>query len=167
MPRNKMKKDTGKNGREKLNSALKIKPTTTTTTKRAKVLKVAKIAKAAAHLTAKLTNPYNVSKMLIDAGRGKGLVLPGSRYIGPGNSMNAGEPLSSADRAARLHDMDYDRLLNKGVKAKKLYLGYSRADERLMSRSDVTTYDGLATYSGMGAKKLGYKAGLSGNMIED
>ena len=132
-----------------------------------KVIKGAKIGFAGVRLAQKITNPYNIAKMGINAARGKGLVLPGSRYIGPGNSLNAGTPRSSADRAARQHDRDYDNLLKKGVKSKKLYLGYSEADSRLMKRSDVTTPDGLATYSGMGIKKLGYKMGLTGKKIKD
>lgn len=130
-------------------------------------VKVAKVGVAGARLYTKVSNPYNMAKMGVNAARGKGLVLPGSRYIGPGNSLNAGKPTSSADRAARLHDMDYDKLLKRGVKPSKLYAGFSQADERLMKRSDVTTPDGLATFGGMLAKKGLYKLGLTGKKIRD
>jgi hypothetical protein len=132
-----------------------------------KVKKTALVTKAAGQLGARMMNPYNLGKMGINALRGKGLVLPGSRYIGPGNSLNAGTPTSSADAAARLHDLDYDNYLKHGVKAKKLYFGFSDADARLMKRSDVTTPDGLATYSGMLLKKVGHKIGLTGKRIHD
>jgi len=132
-----------------------------------KGIKIGRVTSAGVRLAARVTNPYNVSKMTINAARGKGLVLPGSRYIGPGNSLNAGKPLSSADYAARQHDRDYDKLLKRGVKPAKLYAGFSQADERLMKRSDVTTPDGLATYTGMLAKKGLYKLGLTGKKIRD
>jgi hypothetical protein len=130
-----------------------------------KVKKGAKIGVAAAKLTAKLVNPYNRAKMVYKAVRGKGLILPGSKYIGPGNAMNKGKPRSSADAAAYRHDMAYDKLLKKGYSKKKVYGGFSDADQRLMHDSDVTTPDGLATYLGMSAKKGLYKLGLSGKRI--
>ena len=126
-----------------------------------------KIADAAGKLTARLTNPVNLAKMGVKAARGKGLILPGSKYIGPGNAMNLGKPRSSADAAAFQHDKDYDSLLKSGVKPSKLYLGYSSADARLMKRSKVTTPDGLATYGGMAVKKGLYKMGLTGKKIKD
>lgn len=132
-----------------------------------KVKKGVKIGIAAGRLAAKVTNPYNLTKMGIDAVRGKGLVLPGSRYIGPGNSLKAGKPRGSADVAARQHDIEYDRLLKSGIKAPKLYAGFSDADQRLMNRSKVTTSAGLATYLGMSAKKGLYKMGLTGKRIRD
>lgn len=132
-----------------------------------KGVKISRVAKAGVKLARRVTNPLNITKMSINAARGKGLVLPGSRYIGPGNSLNAGTPLSSADYAARQHDRDYDKLLKRGVKPSKLYAGFSQADERLMKRSDVTTPDGLATYGGMLAKKGLYKLGLTGKKIRD
>jgi len=114
-----------------------------------------------------MTNPYNIGKVAVGAARGKGVVMPGSKYIGPGNPMNLGKPLNSADAAARLHDMDYDKILKSGVKPSKLYVGYSKADERLMKRSDVTTVHGLATYGGMAVKKGLWRLGLTGKQIQD
>ncbi|GLH16689.1 Uncharacterized protein GBIM_20922 [Gryllus bimaculatus] len=35
------------------------------------------------------------------------MTLPGSKYIGPGNSLNAGEPVNNADTIAFLHDWAY------------------------------------------------------------
>lgn len=131
------------------------------------VIKVGKVGVAAVRLVHKINNPFNLAKMVHGAATGKGLVLPGSKYIGPGNPLNRGKPTSSADAAARLHDYDYDRLLKSGVKAKKLYVGFSEADQRLMKRSDVTTPEGLATFGGMALKKALYKLGLTGKKIRD
>jgi len=130
-------------------------------------VKGVRVGVAATRLVKRMTNPINLGKMAAGAVSGKGLVLPGSKYIGPGNPMNRGKPTSSADAAARLHDLDYGKLLKRGVKPSKLYLGFSRADERLMKRSDVTTPEGLATYGGMSVKKGLYKLGLTGKKIED
>lgn len=133
------------------------------------VKKAAKVGVAAARLGARLANPINQAKTVVNAARGKGLVLPGSKYIGPGNSLNKGKPKSSADAAALQHDRDYDATIKKhGNKIKKkLYLGFSDADERLMKRSDITTPDGLATWGGMALKKAGYKLGLTGKKLKN
>lgn len=37
------------------------------------------------------------------------LTLPGYKYLGPGNSLDEGEPTNSADAIARQHDIAYDR----------------------------------------------------------
>ncbi len=132
-----------------------------------KTKRAVKIGVAAGKLGARVTNPINIAKTTINAARGKGLVLPGSKYIGPGNSMDRGPPTSKADAAAYQHDLDYDRLLKKGISPSKLYLGYSDADARLRKRSDVTTPDGLATYAGMSVKKGLQKLGLTGSKIKE
>jgi hypothetical protein len=135
-------------------------------------IKAGKIAKAAGGIAMDLTNPYKMGKVVVNAARGKGVVYPGSKYIGPGNAMNLGKGNSSADRAAFKHDEEYGELLKKkseggrGIKPSKLYAGYSSADKRLMKRSDVTTKHGLATYGGMALKKGLYKMGLTGKMIK-
>ena len=131
------------------------------------VVKAGKVGVAAGRLVGGMHNPWNLGKMGVNAARGKGLVLRGSKYIGPGNPLDMGKPTSKTDAAARLHDIDYDRLLKSGVKPSKLYLGFSKADERLMKRSDVTTPEGLATYGGMALKKGLWKLGLTGKKIRD
>ena len=65
------------------------------------VKKGGKVAFAAGRLTSKLVNPYSRAKFAIEAAKGKGFVLPGSKYIGPGNVLTRGKPTSSADAAAR------------------------------------------------------------------
>lgn len=127
----------------------------------------AKIFKAGVKLLKMSTDPKSIATVGKRYSQGKGVVLPGHKYIGPGNPLDAGEPTNAADHAARLHDNDYDRLLEAGVSPKKLYLGYSDADQRLMDRSDVTTAGGLATYLGMGVKKKGWQMGLTGHKIKD
>lgn len=132
-------------------------------------VKGAKVGVAAVNLGRRLANPINQAKTIVNAARGKGLVLPGSKYIGPGNSLNRGKPKSKADAAALQHDKDYDATIKKhGNKIKKkLYLGFSDADQRLMNRSDITTPDGLATWGGMAIKKAGYKLGLTGKKLKN
>lgn len=129
--------------------------------------KAAKVGKAALGIAKDVTNPLKMGKVVVNAMRGKGVVYPGSKYIGPGNAMNLGKGVTSADRAAYQHDLDYDRLLKKGVKSSKLYAGFSEADKRLMKRSDITTKQGLVTYSGMALKQGLYKLGLTGKIIKD
>jgi hypothetical protein len=125
-----------------------------------------KVAKAATKLAGRVTNPKNVVKMVGDVAKGKGLVLPGSNYIGPGNPMN--RPVKSkGDALAKKHDEDYDRYLKAGYSKKKVYAGFSDADKKLMKKSDVTTPEGVATYAGMKAKHLLHKAGLTGKRLRE
>ncbi len=120
----------------------------------------AKVAKAAVKLVTKVA--VGAPKMVVNAARGKGLVLPGSKYIGPGNALNKGKPRGKADAAALKHDLAYDDYIKKGkVKKKDVYLGFSDADKRLMKGSDTTTSAGLATYAGMKAKHILNKVGLT------
>lgn len=131
------------------------------------IAKGAKVGLAGAKLYAKMKNPINQAKMIKNGLSGKGWVLPGSKYIGPGNSMHLGKPTSAADAAAYNHDVDYDNYLKQGYSKKQVYGGFSDADQRLMDRADVTKADGLAAYMGMGVKKIGNKLGLSGSRIKD
>lgn len=131
-----------------------------------------KVGVAAAKIAKTLANPVNQAKFVSGAVRGKGLVYPGSSYIGPGNKVDgkmAGgrKAKSKADRAAYHHDMDYEKTLKRGVKPSKLYLGFSDADQRLINRSDKTTEHGLVTALGMGAKKAANRLGLTGKQIKN
>lgn len=129
-----------------------------------KVVKGAKVARAMGQLGRRMTNPKKVGKMVKNAAKGKGLVLPGSNYIGPGNPMNR-KVKSKGDALAKRHDEDYDRMLKAGYSKKKVYGGFSEADKRLMKKSDVTTPEGIATYTGMKAKHMLSKTGLTGKRI--
>lgn len=130
------------------------------------ITKGAKIAIAAGGIARDLTDPKKMGKVAADALDGKGLIYPGSKYIGPGNAMNKGTPNSTADAAAFQHDKDYDQYLKDGHSEKRVYAGFSGADQRLMDRSDVTTTHGLATYGVMGVKKGLYKLGLTGKKLK-
>lgn len=118
-----------------------------------------KIALAGAKLAGRMLNPKNTGKMIKDAVRGKGLVLPGSNYIGPGNPMGR-KVMSKGDALAKKHDETYNRMLKAGFGKKRVYGGYSYSDKKLMDRSDLHTPEGLVTYGGMKAKQLAHKAGL-------
>lgn len=120
-----------------------------------------KVGRAASQLAGRIANPKNQAKFLSDAVRGEGLVLPGSKYIGPGNRMDKGKPVDQADANAYQHDVDYDNYLKKGHSKKDVYLGYSDADERLLKNTKADTPSGLAVNLGMGAKKLLNKTGLT------
>lgn len=37
----------------------------------------------------------------------RGYTLPGFKYLGPGNSLNQGEPTNRVDATARTHDIEY------------------------------------------------------------
>lgn len=140
----------------------KIKKAAMGVKKVAKHVKYAgEVAKAGAVLGARVANPVRKAKFVADAVRGKGFVLPGSKYIGPGNEMNKGKPVDQADANAYQHDVDYDNYLKKGHKAKDVYTGYSDADERLLKNTKANTPNGLAVVLGMGAKKLLNKTGLT------
>lgn len=124
----------------------------------------AKVGIAAVQLGGRLLNPKNSFKMIRNAIRGKGLVLPGSNYIGPGNPMGR-KVKSKGDALAKKHDEDYGRLLDAGYSKKRVYLGFSEADKRLMKQSDTTTPEGLTTYAGMKAKHVMSKTGWTGKRI--
>lgn len=131
-----------------------------------KIVRNVKIAKAGVELTKRMTNRKNITKILKDGRAGKGWVLPGSNYIGPGNPMNR-KVLSKGDGLAKKHDQAYERYLKAGVTKKRVYGGFSDADKTLMRKSDKTTAEGLATYGGMKAKHLAHKAGLTGPRLRE
>lgn len=126
-----------------------------------KAVYATKVGRAGVSLARKVTNPVNQAKFIANAARGKGFVLPGSKYIGPGNEMNKGKPVDRADANAYQHDVDYDNYLKKGHKARDVYLGWSDADARLLKNTKADTASGLAVNLGMGAKKLLHKTGLT------
>ena len=134
--------------------------------KKRKIIRGLKIAKAVGKLGVRVANPKNVVKTVGNAVRGKGIVLPGSNYIGPGNPMGR-KVKSKGDALAKTHDEAYSKMLAKGHSKKAVYTKFSDADKRLMKKSDVTTPEGVATYAGMKAKHLLHKIGLTGKMIKD
>ncbi|AAC58045.1 capsid [Adeno-associated virus - 4] len=61
----------------------------------------------------------------------RGLVLPGYKYLGPGNGLDKGEPVNAADAAALEHDKAYDQQLKAGDNP---YLKYNHADAEFQQR---------------------------------
>jgi hypothetical protein len=129
--------------------------------------KAYKIGTAAAKLRNRVSNPINQQKVVRKAIAGKGVTLPGSKYIGPGNPMNRGKPIDEADANAYQHDVDYDNYLKAGVPARKVYTGWSDADERLLKKTKADTPNGLAVNLGMGAKKGLHKLGLTSRIRDE
>lgn len=100
------------------------------------------------------------------AAAGKGIILPGTNYLGPGNPMD--RPVTDEhDARAREHDLAYMRYADQGHSKFNIYTGYSDADEKLRRESDTTHPSGLASYLGMTIKKGIHKTGLTGAMIRD
>ena len=61
----------------------------------------------------------------------------GYRYCGPGNSLDAGEPINASDSACRQHDIDYDRFRKEKdagrISDKELRDLVRESDDRLIS----------------------------------
>lgn len=129
-----------------------------------KVKKAAQLGHTAVQLARHVMNPVNQVKFVAGAVRGKGLVYPGTKYIGPGNPMNLGAPTSKADALAFQHDKDYEDYLSKGYKPKHVYTRYSSADKRLLKEAKKNahkSHEHLALVLGMGAKKVAHDLGIT------
>ena len=122
---------------------------------------VASVGYAAYKLAKDIANPKNIAKSL----GSQGIVLPGSKYIGPGNSIDKGAPVSKGDAIAYQHDLEYDKLLGKAKHPSDVYLGYSHADNVALKEAWRHAKKGdahsLAVAAGLGIKKLAYKSGLT------
>lgn len=70
----------------------------------------------------------------------RGFVPPGYKYLGPGNSLDLGEPTNANDAVARLHDLAYDAYLKTG---KNPYVYFSNADRDFLHNLQP---DGIATW---------------------
>jgi hypothetical protein len=94
----------------------------------------------------------NVSQVLLGAAEGKGVVYPGSNYIGPLNyaGLGAPPPLSKMDELARIHDLQYGWLIEQGVDA---YYTFNMADVYMLENADLTTAEGQAINLFIGAKQ--------------
>lgn len=119
-----------------------------------KAVKGGAVVTSATRLASKLMSPSLLPQLAAKKFLKLGLTLPGSKYIGPGNPLNLGAPVTSADAAAYRHDKAYDHYIQSGIPASDVYTKFSKADEQLMKESDITTVHGLATYGGMGLKKM-------------
>lgn len=79
------------------------------------------------------------------------ITYPGSRYIGPGNKLDEGEPLTYHDRLAYVHDHQYDELMKKGINP---YFTFNEADKQMLRDADFRTVQGAAVALGIGAKRV-------------
>ncbi|AAC55049.1 capsid protein [Adeno-associated virus - 3] len=81
----------------------------------------------------------------------RGLVLPGYKYLGPGNGLDKGEPVNEADAAALEHDKAYDQQLKAGDNP---YLKYNHADAEFQERlQEDTSFGGNLGRAVFQAKK--------------
>lgn len=70
------------------------------------------------------------------ADNARGLVVPGYKYLGPGNGLDKGEPVNQADAAAQRHDQAYQEQLDQGDNP---YLKYNHADEAFQKELEGDT----------------------------
>lgn len=83
--------------------------------------------------------------------RGRGIVYPGTNYIGPGNPLSSGRPKSYHDNLARTHDYQYQYLMDKGVDP---YFSWNQADREMVKKADPTTLEGAAVLMGINPKRI-------------
>lgn len=95
----------------------------------------------------------------------RGWTWPGHNYLGPFNPLDAGEPTSPADTAAKKHDEGYDQLIKEGHNP---YLKFNKFDQILIDdlKSDFS-WAGFAAKGFFTLKKhlapaLGDKPSTSG-----
>jgi hypothetical protein len=91
----------------------------------------------------------------------------GYRYCGPGNSLDAGDPINASDSACRQHDMDYESFKKQKDKGrlsdKELRDLVRESDNRLIGNLQKTTERDVGSYLseyGIKAKKLAEDWGL-------
>lgn len=91
---------------------------------------------------------------------GKYLAPGGYRYCGPGNALDAGEPINASDALCRQHDMDYSNFAKVKDKTPKEELNKliresdNRLVEGLQSLQDRDLGSRLAEYGIRAKKKL-------------
>lgn len=74
--------------------------------------------------------------------RSRGLVFPGYKYVGPGNSLNRGVPINALDAAAKKHDEKYHKITEyyKKTKNKKHF-------EEQIQTADIEFVNEVATFA--------------------
>lgn len=92
----------------------------------------------------------------------RGLVLPGYKYLGPGNDLERGVPVNKLDAAAKKHDEKYHKIteyFKKTKNRKNFEEEIRRADseflEEVVTHAPDTAYDQVAKWlavGGIGAK---------------
>ena len=87
-------------------------------------------------------------------------LAPGYRWCGPGNSLDAGEPVNASDALCRQHDIDYSNFAKVKDKTPKEELNQliresdNRLIEGLQSLKDRDVGSRLAEYGIRAKKKL-------------
>lgn len=62
-----------------------------------------------------------------------GWVPPGYKYLGPGNSLDKGDPTNASDAAAKLHDQAYDEYIKQGHNP---YWNFNKADDAFIKATN-------------------------------
>jgi len=106
-------------------------------------------AKALATVARKMRQNFR-PWLLTGVRKGKWM-YPGVNYIGPGNKLNEGKPVSYHDRLAYVHDHQYDYLQRKGVNP---YFTFNEADRQMLRNVDTRNDQGMAEWLGMNAKRV-------------
>lgn len=87
-----------------------------------------------------------------------GYTLPFSSYIGPGNSLNLGEPRNNPDHLAKIHDLSYAHasyLLAKGEIQQDVFKHIIEVvDSNFVNNNNPFTPLGAHAISGITAKQL-------------
>lgn len=85
-----------------------------------------------------------------------GLTLPYSSYIGPGNSLNLGHPLTEADVAAKQHDLRYawhSYKYSKGkITSEEFQKRVETADNQFLRANSWSSLQGFPAILGIGSK---------------
>ena len=84
------------------------------------------------------------------------LTFPGYKYLGPGNSLDEGEPVNYDDWVAFFHDIEYDEILKSGQDP---YWNWSEADQKALENFTQETWGGSAGKLFFYWKKKAYEHG--------
>lgn len=83
------------------------------------------------------------------------LTFPGYKYLGPGNSLDEGEPVNVVDEIARRHDHEYDKANSKD----QIFESDQRAIKDFAnSFVEKPSFGAAAGTLGLGIKHLSEKA---------
>nr|QVW56835.1 MAG: hypothetical protein [Cecropis daurica ambidensovirus] len=87
----------------------------------------------------------------------KDKTLPGTKYLGPGNSLDKGEPTSEVDAHAKSHDIAYSKATNQkdilDADKKSISEFGDHAIEGIAGKDSISnTIQGIAGYTGLNIK---------------